>query len=65
MPGRHSLTIQVDPSAIGHAAVVVNTPSEQTYAGFGPRDKGPPWFGTWSVGKFDVARFEASPADIG
>lgn len=41
MAHRNSLTIQLaDPSlseqSPGHAAVVVNTPNEQTYAGFGP-----------------------------
>ncbi len=36
MPGRHSLTVQVDPSLPGHVAVVINTPAGQTYAGFGP-----------------------------
>jgi len=36
MPGRHSLTVQVDPSLPGHVAVVINSPAGQTYAGFGP-----------------------------
>lgn len=62
MAGRYSLTIQVDPSLPGHVALVINDPSGQTFAGFGPehhhssRDKG----------KFDVHSVqpgEALPAD--
>jgi len=50
MAARHSLTIQISPSLPGHAAVVVNEPSKQTYAGFGPQRHHSPW----SNGKFDV-----------
>jgi len=37
MAARHSLTFQINSSLPGHAAVVVNEPSRQTYAGFGPQ----------------------------
>jgi hypothetical protein len=50
MAPRHSLTIQINPSLPGHAAVVVNEPSRQTYAGFGPQRH----YSPWSNGKFDV-----------
>ena len=53
MPERYSLTIQVanpsiSPGSPGHVAVVLNEPSSQTYAGFGPKDTAPPWFGAKS-----------------
>jgi hypothetical protein len=50
VPGRHALTIQLKPDAIGHAAVTLSDPSGQTYAGFGPRWHGAPV----SPGQFDV-----------
>lgn len=34
MAARHSITIQLNSGIPGHAAVVVNEPSKQTYAGF-------------------------------
>jgi hypothetical protein len=48
MASRHSLTIQLaDPSlgdlSPGHAAVVINTPDGQTYAGLGPAHHGLPY----------------------
>jgi hypothetical protein len=49
MAGRYSLTIQVDPSTPGHVAAVINTPSDQSYAGFGPKNEGWPV----SPGQFD------------
>jgi hypothetical protein len=60
MPDRYSLTIQVanpsiSPGSPGHVAVALTEPSGQTYAGFGPKDTGPPWFGARSFpGKFDA-----------
>lgn len=50
MPGRHSLTIQLNPYGVGHAAVTLTDPSGQTYAGFGPRVHNAPI----SPGQFDV-----------
>jgi hypothetical protein len=50
MPGRHSLTVQIDPSLPGHVAVLINTPSGQTYAGFGPEQHG----SIYDRGRFDV-----------
>ncbi len=50
MAGRHSLTVQVDPSLPGHVAVMVSTPSGQTYAGFGPEHHNYPG----DAGKLDV-----------
>jgi hypothetical protein len=50
VPGRHSLTVQLNPYGIGHAAVTLTDPSGQTYAGFGPRMHGTPV----GPGKFDV-----------
>jgi hypothetical protein len=37
MAYRYSLTFQINPDLPGHAAVVVNQPDKQTYAGFGPQ----------------------------
>ncbi|MCK1396876.1 hypothetical protein IVB45_25925 [Bradyrhizobium sp. 4] len=50
MPGRHALTVQLNPYGVGHAAVTLTDPSGQTYAGFGPRWHNAPI----SPGKFDV-----------
>jgi len=47
---RHSLTVQLNPYGIGHAAVTLTDPSGQTYAGFGPRAHSTPI----GPGKFDV-----------
>ena len=47
---RHSLTVQVNPSLPGHVAVVVNEPSRQTYAGFGPEHH----HRIYDKGQFDV-----------
>jgi hypothetical protein len=63
MAARQSLTIQINPSLPGHAAVVVNQPSRQTYAGFGPQRHHSPW----SNGRFDVHSVrsgEAPPSDF-
>lgn len=64
MGSGYSITIQVVPSywspdaalpSPGHVAIVVNTPTEQTYVGFGPLDHSwSSWGGTWGPGKFDV-----------
>ncbi|MGJ4884749.1 hypothetical protein [Bradyrhizobium sp. HKCCYLRH1065] len=40
MAARHSLTFQINPGLPGHAAVVVNDPTGQVYAGFGPEHHG-------------------------
>jgi hypothetical protein len=67
MASRHSLTIQVanpsfaDRSLGGHLAAVINTPSGQTYAGFGPKNGR-----LLDSGKFDsytVQRSEVPPRD--
>lgn len=58
MAARHSITIQIEPGLIGHAAVVVNEPDKQTYAGFGPQTHNAPW----SYGKFDVHSVERGKA---
>jgi hypothetical protein len=59
MAPRYSMTIQLaDPSVSdrsvgGHAAVIINTPDGQTYAGFGPGSYD--WkslFGAWSSPRF-------------
>src|SRR3954470_10954832 len=50
MASRHSLTVQINPSFPGHAAIVVSEPGRQTFAGFGPNTHLAPW----SKGKFDV-----------
>ena len=58
MASRYSMTIQLaDPSvsdaSVGHAAVAINTPDGQTYAGFGPKNYD--WkslFGLWSSPRF-------------
>lgn len=50
MAGRHSLTVQLNPYGIGHAAVTLTDPSGQTYAGFGPKVHSTPV----GPGKFDV-----------
>ncbi|WP_316230567.1 hypothetical protein [Bradyrhizobium sp. SZCCHNR1051] len=50
MASRYSLTVQINPGFPGHAAVVVNEPGRQTFAGFGPSTHGVPL----SHGKFDV-----------
>ncbi|WP_315806716.1 MULTISPECIES: hypothetical protein [unclassified Bradyrhizobium] len=63
MAPRYSLTIQINPNIPGHAAVVVNEPSKQTYAGFGPQRH----YSPWSYGKFDVhslAPGQTPPADF-
>jgi hypothetical protein len=63
MASRYSLTVQINPSFPGHAAIVVNEPDRQTYAGFGPQRHGSPW----SYPKFDVNsvdRGNAPPNDF-
>ena len=35
MAAPHSLTFQINPGLLGHAALVVNDPTGQVYAGFG------------------------------
>ena len=63
MATRHSITIQIEPGLLGHAAVVVNEPDRQTYAGFGPQVRHAPW----SDPKFDihsVKRGETPPNDF-
>ncbi|MGY4307175.1 hypothetical protein ACVIJ6_004418 [Bradyrhizobium sp. USDA 4369] len=50
MAARHSLTFQVNPGLPGHAAVVVNDPTGQVYAGFGPEHHG----SISDKGKFDA-----------
>ncbi|NPV22838.1 hypothetical protein [Bradyrhizobium aeschynomenes] len=40
MAARHSFTFQINPGLPGHAAVVVNDPAGQVYAGFGPEHHG-------------------------
>ncbi|XUM22258.1 hypothetical protein ACRAVF_01105 [Bradyrhizobium oligotrophicum S58] len=50
MASRYSLTVQINPSLPGHAAIVVNEPGRQTFAGFGPKTHLAPW----SKGQFDV-----------
>jgi hypothetical protein len=63
MASRYSLTIQVanpsfaDRSLGGHLAAVINTPSGQTYAGFGPRNGR-----LWDSGKFDS--YTVQPGEI-
>jgi hypothetical protein len=63
MASRYSLTIQVanpsfaDKSPGGHLATVINTPSGQTYAGFGPRNGWP-----LDSGKFDS--YTVKPGEI-
>lgn len=64
MASEHSLTIQIappssDPFSPGHAAVVINTPTGQTYAGFGP-NRADRWLrGAYShLGQFDVQRVD-------
>jgi hypothetical protein len=54
LAARRSITIQIEPGLIGHAAVVVNEPDRHTYAGFGPKTHGAPW----SYGRFDVHSVE-------
>ncbi|MGJ4946426.1 hypothetical protein ACQR1W_38125 [Bradyrhizobium sp. HKCCYLS1011] len=58
MASRYSLTVQINPNFPGHAAVVVNEPSKQTYAGFGPQRH----YSPWSYGKFDI--HSLSPGEI-
>ena len=58
MAARHSITVQIEPGLIGHAAVVVNESGRQTYAGFGPQTRNAPW----SYGKFDVHSVERGKA---
>jgi hypothetical protein len=67
MAGRYSMTIHVAPYLPGHLALVVNTPGSQRYVGFGPKDKGLPFFGSYFEGKFDVHPMQAGqipPADF-
>ena len=61
MAGPYSITIQVSYDSLlnpqtSHLAVVINTPTSQTYAGFGP--SGSDFFrdviGSWSRGQYDV-----------
>jgi hypothetical protein len=60
MAGPYSITIQVAypslfPFSPGHVAVVVNTPDEQVYAGFGPANHDASNLGgMWAPGQFDV-----------
>ena len=56
MAGRHSLTVQIDPSLPGHLAVVLSDPSGQTYAGFGPEHHLRP---------YDKGRFDVHPVERG
>jgi hypothetical protein len=56
MAGRHSLTVQIDPSLPGHVAVVLSDPSGQTYAGFGPEHH---WW------PYDKGRFDVHPVESG
>ena len=58
MAPRYSMTIQIDPSLPGHAAVVVNEPSRQTYAGFGPEHQ----HHVSDKGQFDVHTVQAGGA---
>jgi hypothetical protein len=63
MAARYSLTIQIAPGLPGHAAVVLNGPSGQTYAGFGPEHH----HRSYDEGKFDahtVRPGEAPPPDF-
>jgi hypothetical protein len=64
MASEYSLTIQIappssNPFSPGHAAVVINTPTGQTYAGFGP-NRADQWIrGAYSqLGQFDVQRVD-------
>jgi hypothetical protein len=54
--GRHSLTVQIDPSLPGHLAIVLGDPSGQTYAGFGPEHHLRP---------YDRGRLDAHPVERG
>jgi hypothetical protein len=55
MAGRHSLTVQIDPSLPGHVAIVLGDPSGQTCAGFGPKHHGH----FYDDGRFDVHTMES------
>lgn len=50
MAAPHSLTFQINPGLLGHAALVVNDPTGQVYAGFGPEQHG----SISDEGKFDA-----------
>jgi len=60
MASAYSITIQVAdnsffPFSPGHVALVLNTPDEQTYSGFGPLKDGSQWIGGfYAYGKYDV-----------
>lgn len=63
MASEHSITIQVAPASAspfspGHVAIVINTPAESTYAGFGPNPADSYYSrGAYSAsGQFDVQK---------
>jgi hypothetical protein len=56
MAGRHSFTVQIDPSLPGHVAVALSDPAGQTYAGFGPEHH---------LRFYDKGRFDVHPVERG